>query len=77
MRPSRYYQNCLHLVSGISDIFLVMFGFFVGRERLYLALLFAVLKYCISFVVRELMYKRMQAVVAEEGRDDVLQDQNL
>lgn len=66
LRPSKFYQRWLQLVSRGSDILLFFMGYFLGKEVFWAALIFLVAKIAIGFTVSELMYKRMRAVVREE-----------
>lgn len=70
MRPSKFYQGWLQLVSRGSDVLLFMMGYFLGKEIFWAALLFLAAKVVVGFTVSELMYKRMQAVVKEGGEND-------
>lgn len=67
LKPSKFYQHWLQLVSRGSDIFLFLMGYFLGKEVFWAALLFLGAKLVIGFTVSALMYKRMKSVVREEG----------
>lgn len=66
MKSSRFYQNWLHLVSGMSDILIFYSGYFLDRN-INVAISLLATKYIISFSVRELMLKRMKAAYREEN----------
>jgi hypothetical protein len=66
LKPSRFYQRWLQLVSRGSDILLFLMGYCLGKEVFWAALVFLVAKIVVGFTVSELMYKRMRAVVREE-----------
>lgn len=77
MKPSRYYQNWLQLVSRGSTIFLFFSGYFLGKEILIVAFVLLFFQLGIGFTTSELMYKRLQAVV-KEGKDEKrIQDQDV
>jgi len=69
LKPSKYYQRRLQIVSRGSDVVLFLMGFFLGKEAFAMALIFLLLKVSIGFTVSELMYHRMKAVVREENNE--------
>lgn len=67
IKPSRYYQKWLQLVSRGSDVLLFLMGWTLGKEMFVISMCFLGVKILVGFTVSELMYKRMQAVVKEKG----------
>lgn len=66
LKPSKFYQRWLQVVSRGSDILLFLMGYFLGKEVFWAALIFLAAKIVVGLTVSELMYKRMKAVVREE-----------
>ena len=69
MRSSKFYQKWLQLVGRGSDVLLFLMGYSLGKGMFLTALSFLAVKLVIGFTVSQLVYKRMQAVVKEEGKN--------
>lgn len=69
MKPSRYYQTLSQVIGSVSEVVLFLGGFFLGKEMILLAIGLLVIRVVSKWVMSELMYKRMQAVIGEGGSD--------
>lgn len=67
MRSSRFYQNAVQIVGSASEVILFFTGFFLGKGCFLIAALLLAVRIANKVTVSELMYRRMQAVVREEG----------
>lgn len=67
---SRFYQNWLQVVSRGSTIFLFFSGYCLGKGEILAALCLLLFQLGIGFTISELMYKRLQTVVNEGGKDE-------
>lgn len=67
MKSSRYYQTSSQIVGSVSEIFLFLGGFFLGKDLILLAISLLIFRVVSKWVMSELMYRRMQAVVGERG----------
>lgn len=66
MKPSRHYQHWLQFVSRLSDVILFLGGFYLGRGNLLPAIILLILKLVSGYIISDLVYKRLQAVVEEK-----------
>ena len=71
MKSSRHYQNWAQLVGTASEFVLFFSGFFLGKEMFIIAAMLMGFRVASKFIMSELMYKRMQAILFE-GKDDEL-----
>lgn len=67
MRSSRFYQNAVQIVGSASEVILFLSGFFLGKGCLAVAMILLAMRIANKITVSELMYRRMRAVVREEG----------
>lgn len=67
MKRSKYYQRWLQLVSRSSTMFLFFSGYFLGKEIFIVAFVLLFIQLGIGFIISELMYRRLKAVVKEGG----------
>jgi len=71
LKPSRYYQNGVQIIGSFGEILLFLAGVFLGKEMMITAIIFLSLRVINKLVISEFMYRRMKAVVKEEGGDNV------
>ena len=66
MKPSRYYQTWLQIISRSGEAAMFVCGIYLGREQYLTAFFIFLLRAMIGASTSELMYKRMKAVTREE-----------
>lgn len=65
MRPSKFYQRWLQVTSRGSTACLFFSAYLLGREEFVIALVLLAFQLISGYVISELMYGRLQAVVKE------------
>jgi len=67
MKPSKYYQRWLQIVSRSSDVLLFFCAFFLGKEAFAIAIGLLIFRLINGYVISKLIYKRLQATISEGG----------